>query len=106
MGTIRSALVRAPRARNMRAPSTRPPQDWDRPVDGRAPRLGTREYIGHDIRGRGAWADRDPLLTPKWWSQARFGAVAGWAALTAGAGYLSWRRHGGKAFILGRDDDA
>lgn len=105
MGLLRSTLVRAPRARNMRRPATRPPLGWERPDDGRAPRLTPTELIGHDIRGRGAWAERDPLVTPRWWSQARFGAVAGWAAMTAGAGYLSWRKHGGRSFLFGTDDE-
>lgn len=79
--------------------------DWRNPVGGAAPRLGPRQYIGHDVAGRGAWKDRDPLSTPQWWDGARWAALIGWAALTAGSGYVAWRRHGGKAFLFGEADD-
>lgn len=104
-GPVRKLLRAAGRAHRIGGPSTRV-ADWRTPVDGRAPRLGTRQYIGHDVEGRGAWARKDPLKVPRWWSGARFGALAGWAALTAGTGYLSWRRHGGASFVFGREDES
>ena len=108
MATDRSpamrVLRRAHRARSMRRPSTRP-GDWRTPVGGQAPRLGPRELIGHDIRGRGAWEGRDPLETPRWWSRPHWVALFGWAVLTAGSGYASWRQHGGRRFVFGDSDD-
>lgn len=102
-GAVRRIASRAGRARSFRRPSTRV-EDWRTPVDGRAPRLGPREYIGHDIRGRGAWKGRDPLTSPVWWAAPRWVAVVGWAALTAGSGFIAWRRHGGKAFLFSEQD--
>ena len=104
VGTFRHVAQRAGRERSFARRSTRV-EDWRTPVDGRAPRLGPGQYIGHDIApGRGAWAGRDPMRTPRWWSGWSFSALATWAALTAGTGYLSWRRHGGKDFLFGRDE--
>lgn len=103
-GTFRRVAARAGRARSFDRPSTRA-ADWRTPVDGRAPRLGPRQYIGHDIApGRGAWAERDPMRTPRWWSRARWSALGGWALLAGVTGLISWRRHGGKAFLFGRDE--
>lgn len=105
-GTVRHVARSAGRDRRFDRPSTRA-ADWRDAVDGRAPRLGPRQYIGHDIApGTGAWADRDPMRTPHWWHVGRWIALAGWGLLSAGSGWLSWRRHGGREFLLGRDDDA
>lgn len=103
-GRLRRVLAGGRRARSVRRPSTRPRSDWRRPVDGAAPRLGAREYIGHDVRGRGAWALRDPLATPTWWRLARGIGVIGWASLVGGAGWISWRRHGGREALFGEAD--
>ena len=104
-GTVRRVAQRAGRERRFDRPSTRA-ADWRATVDGRAPRLGPRQYIGHDIApGRGAWDGRDPMRTPRWWGGPRWTALAGWALLSAGTGFLSWRRHGGKAYLFGRDAD-
>ena len=105
VGSFRRVAVRAGRERRFDRPATRA-EAWRDAVDGRAPRLGPRQYIGHDIApGRGAWAERDPMRTPHWWGGPRWSALLGWAALTAGTGYLSWRRHGGRAFLFGGEDD-
>lgn len=104
VGSFRRVARRAGRARSFRRPTTRV-DDWRTPVEGRAPRLGPRQYIGNDIApGRGAWKGRDPMRTPRWWGGWSFTALLTWAGLSAGAGYLSWRRHGGRAFLLGRDE--
>jgi hypothetical protein len=96
IGRLLLALIRRiGQPRTLRVPATRPGVDWKQPDPAGAPRLGSHRYIGHDVRGRGAWRGRDPLRTPRWWSGARWGGLLGWAGLTAGAGYLSWRQHGG-----------
>jgi hypothetical protein len=97
--TLRKVLREARRGRSLASRSSRP-VNWRDPVDGRAPRLGPHEYIGHDVRGRGAWAHRDPLRVPRLWTAANWGALAGLIGLTAGAGWRSWRQHGGKEFLL------
>ena len=102
--TLRGIMSRGARPRSFRAPASRPAADWRVAVDGRAPRLGPRTYIGHDPRGRGAWLERDPLATPRWWTGSAILAALGWMGLTAGAGYLSWRRHGGREALFGPDD--
>ena len=103
VGALRRTAARAGRRRAFARPSTRA-EAWRTPVDGRAPRLGPRQYIGSDIApGRGAWADRDPMRTPDWWHVGRWTALTGWALLTSASGFLSWRRHGGKAFLFDRD---
>lgn len=96
-------LHRAGRARSFRLQATRV-DGWQEATEGRAPRLSDRHYIGHDIRGRGAWTRRDPLATPRWWSGTRWAALVGWTGLVAGTGYLSWRRHGGKEALFPADD--
>ena len=98
----RAALRAAGRSRRLGPRHTTTP--WREPVDGRAPRLGPREFIGADITRRGAWANRDPLVTPRWWNRYEWLALAGWAALTGGTGYLAWRKHGGKAALFGSED--
>ena len=102
--TARRAVLESTGARSFRRPAGRPGHDWRVPVDGRAPRLGPRTHIGHDVRGHGAWAQRDPLATPRWWTGSALLAALGWLGLTAGTGYLSWRRHGGKAALFGEGD--
>jgi len=99
--TTRSVLKAAGRSRRLGPRRGGPTPVWREPVDGRAPRLGPREFIGADITRKGPWADRDPLVTPRWWSRYEWVALAGWAALTGGAGYLAWRKHGGKAALFG-----
>lgn len=44
------------------------------------------------------------MRTPKWWHIGRWVTLVWWLLLTGGAGFLSWRRHGGKAFLFGRDE--
>lgn len=103
-GPVRRSLAHAGRARRFDRPSSRA-ADWRTPVAGRAPRLGPRDYIGNDIApGRGAWAGRDPMRTPQWWHVGRWLMLVLLTLLTGATGYLSWRRHGGKAFLFGHDD--
>lgn len=103
-GTFRHVARAAGRERSFARPSTRA-GDWRTPVDGRAPRLGPKQYIGSDIApGRGAWAGRDPMRTPRWWSGVRWTALLTSALLAGGSGFLSWRRHGGKDFLFGHDE--
>jgi hypothetical protein len=102
---VRYIASRAGRERSFRRPSSRA-EDWRLPVDGRAPRLGPRQYIGEDIApGHGAWAGRDPMHTPRWWRGTSWSALIWWVLMAAGGGWLSWRRHGGKAYLLGRDGE-
>jgi hypothetical protein len=104
MGRLVMALIRrVGKPRALRVPETRPGVDWKQPNPAGAPRLGSDRYIGHDIRGRGAWRGRDPLRTPRWWSGARWAGLLGWAGLTAGAGYLSWRQHGGSEALFSEE---
>lgn len=43
-------------------------------------------------------------MTPRWWNRYEWVALAGWAALTGGTGYLAWRKHGGKAALFGSEN--
>lgn len=106
IGRLLLALIRRiGQPRTFRVPATRPVVAWREPDPAGAPRLDARTYIGHDVTGRGAWRRRDPLRTPRWWSGARWAGLLGWAGLTAGAGYLSWRQHGGTDALF-PDDEA
>ena len=91
----REVLRRGRRARRI-GPRRPPADDWRVPVDGRAPRLGTRELIGHDVRAGGAWEGRDPLRVPRLWSRPSWVAFLGWLLALGGSGWLSWRKHGGR----------
>ncbi|MFP5310132.1 MAG: hypothetical protein ACLGIR_11220 [Actinomycetes bacterium] len=71
----------------------REPPAWRDARDGAAPRLGPREHIGADVTRVGIFADVDPLVTPRWWSPARFVALVGWAGLTGGALWRARREH-------------
>lgn len=102
--TLRGIMSRGAQPRSFRTPASRPGADWRVAVDGRAPRLGARTYIGHDTKGRGAWLDRDPMTTPRWWTGSAILAALGWLGMTAGFGYLSWRRHGGREALFGADE--
>lgn len=68
--------------------------DWDRSVDGRAPRLRSDQTIAVTRLGR--FADRDPLTTVEGWRDLyKVAVVASWLAavgVTAAAGY--WGRRG------------
>lgn len=77
-------------------PRRTPAGDWRESSDGRAPRLGPREFIGHDVRGSGAWEDRDPLRVPKLFTLGSLGGLLGWVTAVGGSGWLAWRRHGGR----------
>jgi hypothetical protein len=102
-GPLRRTWSHAGRARRYGRPSSRA-GDWRTPVDGRAPRLGPKQYIGTDIApGPGAWDGRDPMRTPEWWHVGRWIMLVLWSLLTGITGFLSWRRHGGKAFLFGHD---
>lgn len=82
------------RARRL-GPRRPPERDWRVAEDGRAPRLSSREYIGHDVQGIGPWAERDPLRVPRLWTLASWGGLVGWLAAVGGSGWIAWRRHGG-----------
>lgn len=84
-------------------PKRPPPQPWREPVDGRAPRLSSTEFIGHDVRGVGVFKDRDPLRVPRLFSLASWGGLVGWVVALGGSGWISWRRHGGMDYIFSRD---
>ena len=45
------------------------------------------------------------MRTPRWWSGVRWSALLTSTLLVGGSGFLSWRRHGGKDFLFGRDDE-
>ncbi len=70
--------------RNLRRGTVEVPT-WREPVDGRAPRLSSTEYIGTGVTRSGRFASKDPLRTGKVWSRWQWAAAAGWAGLVTGA---------------------
>lgn len=75
--------------------------DWRDSVQGYAPRLGPREYIGTGITRAGRFAKVDPLRTPQLWNRWRWLGLAGWALTLGGAIFRAWRQVGGPR--AGRD---
>lgn len=61
--------------------------DWDRSVDGRAPRLSSTETIA--VTGAGRFAGTDPLTVVVGWRS--IGRVLGVGVLAAGVGLSWWR---------------
>lgn len=94
-GAAREVLREGGRSRRL-GPRRPPARDWRVSEGGRAPRLGTREFIGHDVRGVGAFEEKDPLKVPRFWRRAEWGGLLGWAVALTGSGWIAWRRHGGK----------
>lgn len=66
---------------------------WRDPVDGRAPRLGPREYVGAGVTRSGRFRGKDPLRTGRVWSRWQWLAAAGWAGLLGGSLAAAKRRH-------------
>ncbi|WP_052667146.1 hypothetical protein [Nitriliruptor alkaliphilus] len=61
--------------------------DWDRPVDGRAPRLSSTETIA--VSGVGRFEGADPLTVVVGWRS--LGRLLGVGVLAAGVGLSWWR---------------
>lgn len=65
---------------------------WREVRDGRAPRLGPREYIGDQVRRSGRFGDRDPLQTARLPSLVEWAVLALWVLLAGRRARDEWRR--------------
>lgn len=67
---------------------------WREPVEGRARRLGAREYIALESSRPPALEDRDPLHTARIPGRRFWTVLGAWAVLAGVRAWRLWRRTG------------
>ncbi|MBW3659689.1 MAG: hypothetical protein KY457_13695 [Actinobacteria bacterium] len=63
--------------------------------EGRAVRLGPREFLGPGPSRTGRLARTDPFATPELWGFWRWVGFVFWAGVTGESLRRAWKRHGG-----------